>query len=296
MKVIVIAGPTASGKTAVGVELAKKLNGEIISCDSMQIYKDIPICSAQPTKEEMQGIPHHLMGFLELSARFTAYDYSILAREKIREIISLGKQPIIVGGTSLYFHFLIYEPDFMPESTACVRKSFDGIPTEELFARLFALNSQTAIKPADRKRITRALEIYELTGTLPKDNFDEKRLNTEFEFELFCVSPPRSELYERINKRVDLMLEAGLENEILAALKKGVSDEHQCFKAIGFRQLAEFFNGEISKDEAIEKIKQESRRYAKRQLTWMRKENATWLDKTKEENLSVILERLGIVQ
>lgn len=292
MSVIVIAGPTASGKTALGVALAKKLNGEIISCDSMQIYKDIPICSAQPTEEEMENIPHHLMGFLEFDARFTAVDYRELALEKIREVISRGKQPILVGGTGMYFHFLIYEPDFMPEDKNGVREKLEKEETQSLFKRLQEINPQTKINSADRKRILRALEVFELTGKVPKDNFDEKRKNQEFDFKLFCISPERKVLYERINKRVDLMLEAGMEDEVRATINKGANETHQCFKAIGFRQFVDYFNGLCTRQEAIDKIKQESRRYAKRQETWMRKEEALWLNGTKEENLQRILDEL----
>ena len=292
MNVIVIAGPTASGKTALGVSLAKSIDGEIVSCDSMQIYKDIPICSAQPTKEEMENVPHHAMGFLEFSERFTAVDYRELAMEKIRDIISRGKQPILVGGTGMYFHFLIYEPDFMPEDTAGVREKLEKEETSHLYERLKAINPETKISQNDRKRIMRALEVFELTGKVPRDNFDEKRKNKEFDFKLFCVSPDREILYERINKRVDLMLEAGMEQEVRQAIEKGAREEHQCFKAIGFRQFADYFNGLCTRQEAIDKIKQESRRYAKRQLTWMRKEDAVWLSGTKEENLKRILEEM----
>ncbi len=292
MKVIVIAGPTASGKTALGVELAKKLNGEIISCDSMQIYKDIPICSAQPTKEEKENIPHHLMGFLDFDSRFTALDYRRLALEKIRDIISRGKQPIIVGGTGMYFHWLIYKPDFMPEDTGEVRQKLDKNETSELFERLKKLNPQTRIKENDRKRIIRALEVYELTGSLPKDTAKEKEKDTEFDFKLFCISPEREFLYEKINKRVDIMLENGMLEEVRAIYDKGINEDHQAYKAIGCRQLIDYFKGTCTLSDAVEKIKQESRRYAKRQLTWMRSEEATWLLGTLNENINTILKEL----
>lgn len=288
-KVIVIAGPTASGKTALGVNLAKQINGEIISCDSMQIYKDIPICSAQPTEEEKQGIPHHLMGFLDFSDRFTAYDYRILALEKIRDIINRGKQPIIVGGTGMYFHWLIYNPDFMPESTNEVRKELEKEETDVLFNRLLELNADTKIKSEDRKRIIRALEIHALTGALPKDTIKEKEKNTEFDFKLFCVSPQREILYERINKRVDIMVEQGIISEVKALYESGLSEDHQSYKAIGCRQIIDYFKGLYSLEEALEKVKQESRRYAKRQLTWMKSEDAIWLNGDINENINTIL-------
>lgn len=289
MKVIVIAGPTASGKTSLGVALAKKTNGEIISCDSMQIYKDIPICSAQPTEDEKENIPHHLMGFLDFSARFTALDYRNMALEKIRDIIARGKQPIIVGGTGMYFHWLIYKPDFMPEDKNNVRKTLEEKTTEALFDELFSINPQTNIKANDRKRIIRALEVYALTGELPKDTQKDREKDTEFDFRLFCISPEREVLYEKINKRVDIMLENGMLEEVKNVYEKGINDGHQAYKAIGCRQLIDYFNGLCSFEEAVEKTKQESRRYAKRQLTWMRAEDAIWLSGTVEENINTIL-------
>ncbi len=289
MKVIVIAGPTASGKTALGVELAKKLNGEIISCDSMQIYKDIPICSAQPTEEEKENIPHHLMGFLDFSARFTALDYRNMALEKIRYIFSRGRQPIIVGGTGMYFHWLIYKPDFMPEDKNNVRKSLEEKSTEELFERLLSINPQTNIKANDRKRIIRSLEIFALTGALPKDTQKDREKDTEFDFRLFCISPEREVLYEKINKRVDIMIENGMLEEVRTVYEKGIKEDHQAYKAIGCRQLIDYFKGACTLEEAIDKIKQESRRYAKRQLTWMRGEEALWLNGTLDENIQTIL-------
>lgn len=292
MSVIVIAGPTASGKTALGVNLAKRLNGEIISCDSMQIYKDIPICSAQPTEEEKENIPHHLMGFLDFDSRFTALDYRNMAKEKLRDIISRGKQPIIVGGTGMYFHWLIYKPDFMPEDTSNVRKRLDEKDTQELFKRLTEINPETKIKGNDRKRIIRALEVFELTGALPKDSFKDRERDTEFDFKLFCISPEREILYERINRRVDIMIENGMLEEVRALYKRGINDEHQAFKAIGCRQLIDHFNGLCSLEEATERIKQESRRYAKRQLTWMRGEDALWLSGTVEENVNTVLKEM----
>ncbi len=292
MKVIVIAGPTASGKTFLGVELAKRLNGEIISCDSMQIYKDIPICSAQPTEAEKENIPHHLMGFLDFSSRFTALDYREMALNKIRDIISRNKQPIIVGGTGMYFHWLIYKPDFMPEDNLSLRKELEEKATEALFSELLSINPETNIKANDRKRIIRALEVFSLTGQLPKDTQKDREKDTEFDFKLFCISPEREILYEKINKRVDIMMENGMLEEVRAIYEKGINDEHQAYKAIGCRQLIDYFNGLYTLDEAIEKIKQESRRYAKRQLTWMRSEEAVWLSGTLNENINTILKEL----
>lgn len=289
MSVIVIAGPTASGKTALGVKLAKELSGEVISCDSMQIYKDIPICSAMPAREETEGIPHHLMGFLNYDEPFSVEEYRKLAQEKIRDIIARGKQPIVVGGTGMYFHYLIYEPDFAPRDEIA-RASLEKLSTEELYEKYVALGGGR-IEKNDRKRLVRALEIQSATGELPKKGNREK--TDEFEFKMFCISPERDILYDRINKRVDKMFEQGLEKEVRALYDKGADEENQCVKAIGCRQMFEYFRGEISLLEAKEKIKQESRRYAKRQLTWMRREDAVWIDPAVCDPFNTVLKELG---
>lgn len=292
MNVIIIAGPTASGKTALGVSLAKKLNGEIVSCDSMQIYRDLPICSAQPDEDEKEGIPHHLMGFADAFDGFSVEEYREKALCVIRDIISRGKQPIVVGGTGMYFHYLIYTPEFAPKSDGEVRKEFDGMTTEELYRQYVALGGET-IEKNDRKRLIRALETHILTGSLPQKS--EKKRNGEFDFKMFCISPKREVLYGRINLRVDRMFSAGLEEEVKALFLRRVTEENQCAKAIGCRQLFEYFRGECTFEEAKEKIKQESRRYAKRQLTWMRKEDAFWIDPDvapAEEQVLAELERV----
>lgn len=278
MSVLIIAGPTASGKTQLGIKAAKRFGGEVISCDSMQIYRDIPICSAAPTKEEMQGIPHHLIGFLPFNAAFTVVDYRREALEKIREILARGRQPIFVGGTGLYVHSLLYEADFAGGHDEALRRSLDALPNEELYARLQKADKDTKISPADRKRMLRALEVYELTGKTPQQGSSWRKKSTEFDYKLFCISPPREALYEKINRRVDAMLDFGMEEEIRRLYAQGVNETHQCYKAIGCRQLIEYFEGKTTREQAVEKIKTESRRYAKRQLTWMRGEEAVWLE------------------
>lgn len=276
--IIVIAGPTASGKTALGVSLAQHLNGEVISCDSMQIYADIPICSAAPTKEEMCSIPHHLIGFVPFNQKFTVVDYRNAATEKIKDILSRNKQVIIVGGTGMYFHSLLYRPSFDVASNENMRRELENFDNNSLFEKLLKIDPQTKISKNDRKRMLRFLEVYAATGSV-KESSGWKEKNTDFDFRLFCISPPREQLYEKINKRVDFMLEQGLEREVRSLLNKGVCESDQCYKAIGCRQMIEYFNGSVSFSEAVEKIKRETRHYAKRQLTWMRaEEGAVWLD------------------
>lgn len=289
MSVIVIAGPTASGKTALGVKLAKELSGEVISCDSMQIYKDLPICSAMPTREETEGIPHHLMGFVEFNESFSVEEYRRLATEKIREITARNKQPIVVGGTGMYFHYLIYEPDFAPKDEKA-RRTLETLSESELYEKYVASGGKT-VEKNDRKRLIRALETLSVTGELPKKSEREK--SKEFDFKMFCISPEREILYDRINSRVDRMFEQGLEQEIRTLFDRGATENNQCVKAIGCRQMFEYFRGEISLIDAKEKIKQESRRYAKRQLTWMRKEDAVWIDPVVCDPLAAVLKELG---
>ena len=209
MSVLILAGPTASGKTRLGAELAGRLGGEIISCDSMQIYRDIPICSAAPSKEERRGIPHHLIGFLPFDARFTVVDYRREALKKIREILARGKQPILVGGTGLYVHSLLYEADFAGGQDEALRRSLEALTDAELYARLLEADRNTKISPSDRKRMLRALEVYALTGKTPQQGESWRKKSSEFAYKLFCISPPREALYERINRRVEEMLEAG---------------------------------------------------------------------------------------
>ena len=285
-----IAGPTASGKTRLGIEAAKRLNGEVISCDSMQIYRDIPICSAAPTREEMQGVAHHLIGFLPFDAKFTVVDYREAALKKVREVLSRGKQPIFVGGTGMYVHSLIYEPDFAGGFDEALRRRLEEMENQELYERLLEADKNTKISANDRKRLIRALEVYTLTGKTPQQGENWRKKNKEFDFRLFCISPPRRELYERIDRRVDEMLSAGMEKEIRRLHQLGVKETHQCYKAIGCRQLIEYFEGKVTREQAVEKIKTESRRYAKRQLTWMRGEEAVWLEG--KDPLKQILEEL----
>lgn len=273
----VISGPTASGKTALGIALAQAIGGEIVSADSMQIYDCLPVCSAQPTKEELAAVPHHLIGFLPFTERFTVVDWREKAIKTIEELLSRGKRPVIVGGTSLYVHALLYEPDFGADSDPAVREALERSTNEELYARLIALDPNTFVSVADRKRLVRFLEVYTLTGRLPGAQETWKKKNETYDFRLFCVSPPREELYARIESRVDQMLENGMIPEVRALWEQGIRETDQCYKAIGCRQLIDVWENRATMEEAVAKIKQESRRYAKRQLTWMRAENAYWV-------------------
>lgn len=271
MKSIIIAGPTASGKTRIGIELAEKLGGEIISCDSMQVYRDIPICSAAATKQEQLAVPHHLIGFLPFDAEFSVVDWRNMALKKMDEIASRGKLPIFVGGTGMYVHSLIYDTDFNAPKDEAFRNSIKALSTEELYARVKAVDENTALSQNDRVRLSRFLEVVHITGKAPEKN-KWKKPNSQHEFLLFCITPEREALYQRINQRVDIMLQQGLEDEIRKLYSLGINENHQPYKAIGCRQLIDYFNSKVTFEEAIENVKRESRRYAKRQLTWMRGE------------------------
>ncbi len=278
-KVVFIVGPTASGKTALSISLAKKFGGEIISADSMQIYKGIHIASACPDREEMEGIPHHLLEFLELDEQFSVADYVKLAREKIEEISARGKLPIVVGGTGLYISALMDNTKFTEiETDQDLRKEleeeFDRLGGEKMLELLREFDSESAqrLKAADKRRIVRCFEIYKLTGqTLTEQNALSHLEKADFE--VLCLGVnylDRERLYERINKRVDIMLENGLLKEARETFEN--QNGKGGFQAIGHKELYGFFKEECSLEEATENLKRQTRRYAKRQLTWFRRD------------------------
>ena len=302
-KVIVICGPTASGKTALSIELAKKINGEIVSCDSMQIYKEMDIGTAKPTKEEMQEIPHYMINTIFPNERYSVADYKKDAKKAIREIIKKGKVPIIVGGTGLYVDSLIYEieyPDikfdekYRQELEEQVRK--DGL--EKLYNKAKKIDPEAMLKISsnDKKRILRVLEIYKATGkTKTEQERKSREKEPEFDYLVYGLNMPREKLYERINLRVDIMIKQGLIKEVEEIYKK-YNEFPTAMQGLGYKEVVEYLEGHLTKEEMIEKIKQETRRYAKRQMTWFRKNNQTiWLDteNTKQNNLQIILEDLS---
>lgn len=278
IKIAVIAGPTASGKTALGVEMAKAFDGEVISADSMQIYKGMDIATAKPTAEEMQGIPHHLIDFLDRSQSFSVADYVELANEKIREVSGRGHLPIIVGGTGLYISSLVDNVKFpdiktSPEIRKRIEKEIEESGAEAVFAKLEKYDPETAaeLHPNNLVRVIRALEVFELTGRKLSEFKAESRLE-ESPYESIIIGlnfSDRQKLYDRINKRVDIMIENGLISESKKVFESG--EMKTAANAIGYKELIPYFRGEASLDECIDKIKQETRRYAKRQLTWFRK-------------------------
>lgn len=298
-KVIVIVGPTASGKTALSIELAKKIDGEIISCDSMQIYKDMNIGSAKPTIEEMQGIKHYMIDIAEPTERFSVAEYKKRSEEAIEKILQKGKVPIIVGGTGLYANSLIYNIEYNEimldeeyrKNLMKIAETEVGLATLYEKARIIDPLAMKKISSNDKKRIIRVLEIKHSTGKNKTELELESRKNeVKYEYKVFAINMPREILYDRINKRVDIMIENGLIDEVENIIEK-YKEFPTAMQAIGYKEIVMYLKGELTKQEAIEKIKQESRRYAKRQITWFKKiENIKWIDglKDKDENIKFI--------
>ncbi len=297
--IIVICGPTASGKTSLGIELANKIDGEIISCDSMQIYKDMNIGTAKPTEEERKMAKHHLIDFVSPDKRYSVADFKKDSTEVIEDILSRGKMPILVGGTGLYINSLIYNIEYKEEKTDIeYRKELDKVELSELYEMALKIDKEAMkkISSNDRKRISRVLEIYHSTGKTKTELEIMSRKELKYNYKIFVLSMDRDILYDRINKRVDLMIQNGLIEEVQGILNK-YKDFPTAMQGLGYKEVVQYLNNEISKEEMIEKIKQESRRYAKRQLTWFRAyKDAIWLDgikNTKEENVKLIMEDIS---
>ncbi len=278
-KIICVVGATASGKTDLAVKLAKAVDGEIISADSMQVYKNMPIATAVATKEEQDGVVHHLVEFLDADQTFSVADFVERAKVLIDEITARGRVPIVAGGTGLFVDSLVKNISFSEVgSNAEIRNELAEKSNEELYERLLKLDSNAAedIHPNNRKRVIRALELC-MSGT-SKTEQNENSMLVDSPYDALYIGigyKDRQKLYDRINKRVDLMLEAGLENEARQMLgKQGLTAR----QAIGHKELQPYIDGKITLDEATENLKRETRRYAKRQLTWFRRnENINWL-------------------
>ena len=302
-KVIVICGPTASGKTALSIELAKKINGEIISCDSMQIYKDMNIGTAKPNKEEMQGIKHYLLDYVSPDKRYSVAEFKKDAINAIEEIIKKGKMPIIVGGTGLYIDSLIYGIEYNDiKIDEKYREELEQIEKEQGLETLYQMaqkidsKAMEKISQNDKKRIMRVLEIYKATGKTKTEQEEESRKNgIPYDYKVFAINWDRQVLYERINKRVDLMIKKGLIEEVENILSK-YKKFPTAMQGLGYKEVVDYLKGNYTKEEMIEKIKMETRRYAKRQLTWFRKNKQTiWLDGSNsiQNNIDIILEGIN---
>lgn len=302
-KVIVIAGPTASGKTGLSIELAKLYNGEIVSADSMQIYRRMDIGTAKATKAEQAQAVHHMIDVTEPDEDYSVSRYVEEAAKCCRDIIARGKMPIICGGTGLYIDSLLSGRDFAQKDDSSelrekLGEEYDRLGGDEMLRRLSQADPERAAKlhASDKRRIVRALEIFELTGmTITEHDDATKALPPRFEAKTILLNfKNRQDLYDRINLRVDLMAEQGLFEEVEALLNSGLSDECTAMQAIGYKEVVSALRGEISREEALERIKMGSRRYAKRQLTWFRRtEDALWINWDREPNLASALEMIN---
>lgn len=271
--VIAIVGPTAVGKTALSIELAKAFNGEIINGDSMQVYRELHIGTAKITTEEMEGIPHHLLDIKDPDESFSVAEYQKLVRGKIEEITSKGKLPIIVGGTGLYVQSVLYDFRFSEQPTRDENRlaELEKMSPDHLFELLLALDPEAAkdIHPNNVQRVIRAIERVELTGKQKNDIEQNQGREQVYRHYIIGLSIDRQLLYGRINNRVDIMLEKGLLKEVEALYSKDIRDV-QSIQAIGYKEIYAYLDGDVSLEEAMEQLKQNSRRYAKRQLTYFR--------------------------
>ena len=278
--IVILTGPTAVGKTEISINLAKKINGEIISCDSIAVYKGMDIGSAKISKDEMGGIPHFLIDELNPDEDFSVFTFKQYATKYIDEIISRGHIPILTGGTGFYIQAVLYDIDFCKnEDDGIIRKELEQIYEEKgedyLYEMLKEVDPEYAeiVHKNNVKRVIRAIEFFRQTGTkLSEHNSNEMQNVSPYNFAYFVLNDDRQNLYDRINKRVDIMVEQGLFAEVECLRKKGYDKDLVSMQGIGYKEVLMYLDGEISKDEAIELIKKNTRHFAKRQLTWFRRE------------------------
>lgn len=302
---IVITGPTATGKTALGIELAKKLGGEIVSADSMQVYRYMNIGTAKPTKEQRQNIPHHMIDIVPPWEEYSVARYVREAANRIDNIIKRGKKPIVVGGTGLYIDSLLAGREFAKKGDENLRKEleqrYDRFGGESLLKELEKIDPITAqrLYPNDKKRIVRAHETYITTGK-PQSVHDEetRRIPPRYQAEKFALTyENRATLYENIDKRVDNMVKSGLEKEVASLTEMCKNKKSTAMQAIGYKEIAEALMGNMALTEAVEKVKMESRRYAKRQLTWLRRDKTlTWITWQEKPDISGAMLQMGGTQ
>ena len=277
---IVVGGPTASGKTALAIELAKALDGEIVSADSMQIYKYMDIGTAKPTADELKECPHHLIGFREPDCDFSVADYTELAHKTIADITARGKVAIMCGGTGLYINSVVNDVDFGEyENDYELRKSLDELAKKDgagvLLDMLAEFDPVSAkrLHPNNVKRIIRAIEFYKVSGVPISEHQERTKLKeSRYDATMFLINHNREVLYDRINRRVDIMISDGLVDEVRSIMNMGYSRDLNSMQGIGYKEMIAYLEGEISLADTIDMIKQNSRRYAKRQLTWFRRD------------------------
>lgn len=306
-KLVILTGPTAVGKTDLSIQLAKKINGEIISADSIQVYKGMDIGSAKITKEETDGIPHHLIDILEPKEEFNVHIFKKLATKTINDIYSRGKIPIIVGGTGFYIQAVLYDINFDDTETDYeYREYLEQLAKDKGNAFLHDMlkkvdhESATAIHCNNLKRVIRALEYYKQTGKKISEHNEKERENkSPYNFAYFVLNDKRDKLYNRINKRVDIMFDNGLLKEMETLIAKGYTRDLVSMQGIGYKELFNYFDGKTSLDETKELIKKNTRHFAKRQLTWFRREkDVTMLniDEFNYDRLKVLNEMLNFLK
>lgn len=287
-KLIILAGPTAVGKTALSIALAKEIGGEILSADSMQVYRHMDIGSAKITDQEMEGVPHHLINVLEPWQEFNVYIFQRMAKEALKEIYERGKVPIVVGGTGFYIQALLYDVDFSSQDAGGrVRARLEELAGEKgcdyLHRKLQAVDPDSAaiIHPNNQKRLIRALEYYELNGEpISRHNRREREKQAAYDFRYFVLNDTRERLYEGIERRVDVMMEAGLLDEVKALREMGCKRDMVSMQGLGYKELLAYLEEGGSLVDAVEAIKQNTRHFAKRQLTWFRRErDVIWVNK-----------------
>lgn len=300
-KIIVIVGPTAVGKTYVSVELAKKLGTEIISADSMQIYKGMDVGTAKINDEEKQGIVHHMIDLISPDENYSVSDFKTEAEKNIDNILSMGKIPVIVGGSGLYVNSLIYDLDFSnAKSNDKLRDYYTYYHQEHgedaLYEKLKKIDPESAekIHKNNVKRVIRALEVYDLTGKkFSQMNTDIRKKSSKYDFILIGLSMDRKTLYERINQRVDKMIDDGLVEEVKSLLDKGFEKNLISMQAIGYKEIIEFLEGNITFEEAVNILKRNTRHFAKRQFTWFLKdENVKWFNIENVNKIDATLEQI----
>lgn len=289
-KLVIIAGPTAVGKTDISIAIAKRINGEIISADSMQVYKNMDIGTAKIKKEEMQGITHYLIDILDVKDEFNITIFQELAKKAINEIYAKGKIPILVGGTGFYIQALLYDIEFEDENeeekTVLRRElelEYEEKGSDFMYNKLLGYDKEAAnsIHKNNKKRLIRAIEYAILNNKkISSHNIEQRSKESKYEYRFFVLTMDRTKLYERINYRVDLMFEEGLIEEFKELLEYGCKKDMTAMQGIGYKELFAYFEEQLSLDEVKEEIKKDTRHFAKRQLTWFkREENAIWIDK-----------------
>ncbi|MBR0464017.1 MAG: tRNA (adenosine(37)-N6)-dimethylallyltransferase MiaA [Clostridia bacterium] len=284
---IVISGPTASGKTATALALCTAHGGEVISCDSMQVYRGMDIGTAKPTVSERRNVRHHMIDIVNPDTNYTVSDFSLTARPIVDDLLCRGVQPVLCGGSGLYVDSIVKPMRFAEKSSEPIRNALKSIAAgengrEELHARLAAVDPVAAnrLHPNDIRRVIRALEVYELTGhTITQQQAEDRMCASDYLYKIFALDWPRETLYRRINERVDIMIDEGLEREVEKLLDQGLTIDLTSMQGLGYKEMYYYFIGETTLDQAIQNIKQGTRHYAKRQLTWLkRSQDVVWLD------------------